>query len=1111
MKTSNELSRFLSPLGAWGLAFGFAVGWGAFVMPGTTFLPGAGPLGTAIGVGVGAAAMCVFAWNYHVLVKGRPGSGGAFAYAHDVLGPDYGFLVAWSLLLAYMAILWANATALVLVVRHVAGGVFQVGFHYRLAGFDVWLGEAGLCVVAIVAAGVLCLAKRAAARINLGLMLLFSACVGVCVAVAAAKHEGGLAAMAPAFSETAGRGPVRQVLAILGMMPWAFVGFEAISNLSGEFAFEGRKTFGLMAGAIGAAAVAYVALALLPTLAHPDEFSSWPDYRAGAKRLEGIASMPTFAAARRALGTAGVAVLAAAMFAGISTGIIASVLATSRLLHGLSEYRVFPAWIGRLDGRGAPRNAILLVVAVSAAVPFFGRTAIGWPVDMSSIGAAVAYCAVSAAALAEARKAGGGGAATKVTGWCGVWMSVAFSLLLLVPKYLSGGALAAESYLMLAVWAVLGFAVYRLVFKRHRERFGRTMAVWIGMMALVFFSSLMWVRQTSTRTIRDEVDRVSAFYVSQYRKLTGTDPSEEGEAQAHAFLDGSMEHLEGRLLLIDLVQLSLPVFAILLTFSLYRTQQEREKSLELAKTRAEANNRAKTGFLSNISHDIRTPLNAIIGYTELAEDDSADADALRGYIAKIRASGHNLLELITDVLEMSRIESGKIELDPVPMDIAETLVHFRDIFAPQMEAKGVTFTVDVSGVRDRCVLCDKIRFDRILLNLVGNALKFTPPGGTVTVACRERPGAADGTAAYELRVKDSGIGMDPAFAKHVFEPFERERTSTVSGIQGTGLGMAITKRIVDLMHGTITVASQKGKGTEFTVRLDLPAVPEEEVAAAAPSASASHAHAADFTGKRLLLAEDNEANRDIAVRILADAGFEVDCATNGREALDKVTAGGPHHYDLVLMDVNMPVMDGLAAVRAIRALARPGVSDVPIMALSANAFDTDVRAAFEAGVDGHSTKPYRRQTLLDRIAGMLAGAPTGSYTPLVRGRAPRILFTDDAKLNHTVMTMHFRKLGLDDCASAMSAPEALEKLHNPGPRPFDLLITDLQMPGMTGRDLVQAIRSDPTLCKLPVFVFTADDELAHTYATHGFTGALIKPATPETLKALLDSITAKPA
>ena len=1100
---------FLSPFGAWGVAFGFAVGWGAFVMPGASFLPGAGPLGTAIGVVVGAVAMLVFAWNYHVLVRGRPGPGGAFAYAHDVLGPDYGFLVAWSLLLAYLAILWANATALVLLVRFMAGGAFQVGFHYRLAGFDVWLGEAGLCVAAIGAAGALCLAKRAAARVNLGLVLVLSGCVLACFAAAVAKHGGGLGSMAPAFAPGTGRPPARQVLGILGMMPWAFVGFEAISNLSGEFAFDGRRTFRVLAGAIAAAAAAYVALALLPTLAHPDQFSSWPDYLAGAKHLEGIESMPTFAAARRALGGAGVAVLAAAMFAGISTGIIASVLATSRLLRGLSEYRVFPAWIGRLDAHGSPRNAILLVVAFSAVVPFFGRTAIGWPVDMSSVGAAVAYCAVSAAALAEARKSGD--AATRATGWCGVWMSVVFALLLLVPKYLSGGALAAESYLMLALWALVGFAVFRSVFRRDPARFGRTMAVWIGVLALVFFSSLMWVRQVSTRAIRAEVDGVSSFYLSQYRTLTGADPSDEAEARASDFLGSAMELLERRLLLIDLVQLSLPIFAILLMFSLYRTQQFREKRLELAKARAEANSRAKTGFLSNISHDIRTPLNAIIGYTELAEEAGTDAAALRGYIGKIRDSGRSLLELITDVLEMSRIESGKVELDPVPMDLCETLGQFRNLFEPQMAFKGVEFRVDCGGVRDRCVMCDKVRLDRMLLNLVGNALKFTPRGGSVAVTCRQTgPGAAPGSAAYELRVKDTGIGMGAEFAARVFEPFERERTSTVSGIQGTGLGMAITKRIAELMHGSIEVASEKGKGTEFTVRVELPLVPEEEVSAAANRETRGPADA-DFRGKRILLAEDNEANRDIAVRILAEAGFDVDCAANGREAVDKVERGGPGRYDLVLMDVNMPVMDGLAAVRAIRALARPGVSDVRIMALSANAFDSDVRAAFEAGVDGHATKPYQRQMLLERISGMIGGGPEGAYTPLVRGQPPRVLFADDSQLNHTVMAMHFRKLRLDGFTSVLSGAEALEKLRDPGPKPFDLLITDLQMPGMTGAELVRAIRSDPAFAKLPVFVFTADDELKHTYASMGFTGALIKPATAETIKAMLDSITAKPA
>ena len=1106
MKTSSVLPKYLSPLAAWGLAFGLAVGWGSFVMPGSTFLPGAGPLGTAIAVAIGAASMAVIAWNYHVLVRERPCSGGAFAYAHDVLGPDYGFLVAWALLLAYMAILWANATALVLLVRYVPGHALQIGPHYVLAGFDVWLGEAALCVAAIAAAGVLCLAKKFAARVNLGLMLLFSVCVAVCFAAALSKHEGGFAAMAPAFAPGTGTGKVRQVLGVLAMMPWAFVGFEAISNSSAEFAFDAKKTFRILVAAVAAATVSYVVLALLPTLVHPDGFTSWPDYLAGAKSLEGVSSLPTFAAAQRALGKPGVVLLAAAMFAGISTGIVASVFATSRLLHGLSEYGVFPEWIGRLDRNGTPRNAIFLVTGVSAVVPFLGRTAIGWPVDMSSIGAAIAYGGVSAAAIATARRRGD--AVTAATGWCGIAMAVVFSLLLLVPKYISGGALSAESYLMLAIWSILGFAIYRAVFGRDKVRFGRTTAVWLGVMVLVFFSTLMWVRQASTRAIRDEMDDISSFYVSEYHRTTGTNPSEEAERIAAAFREEETAGLDRRLLAIDLVQLLLPAFAIVLMFSLYRTQQSREKELELAKARAEANNRAKTGFLSNISHDIRTPLNAIIGYTELAEEEGTDAEALRAYVAKIRASGRNLLELLDDVLEMSRIESGKVELDPVPMDLGATLGEFRDLFASQMEAKGVDFEVDFSGVRDRFVLCDKIRLDRMLLNLVGNAYKFTPKGGSVAVSCWQEPGAGPESAVYELRVKDTGIGMSPAFAARVFEPFERERSSTVSGIQGTGLGMAITKRIADLMHGTISVASEKGKGTEFTVRVELPVVSEEEVAAAAVRGKGTPA--ADFAGKRLLLAEDNEANRDIAVRILAGAGFEVDCATNGKEALDKVAAGGPHRYDLVLMDVNMPVMDGLAAVRAIRALARPGVSDVPIMALTANALDTDVKAAFEAGVDGHATKPFQRRILLERIAGVLGGGPAGTFTPLVRGRAPRILFVDDSQLNHTVMGIHFRKLALEDIDHAACGEEALEKLRNPGPRPFDLLVTDLKMPGMSGKDLVDAVRADPVLAKLPVFVFTADDELKNTYASMGFTGALIKPATAETVKAMLDSITAKP-
>ncbi|MBR2216299.1 MAG: response regulator [Selenomonadaceae bacterium] len=371
-----------------------------------------------------------------------------------------------------------------------------------------------------------------------------------------------------------------------------------------------------------------------------------------------------------------------------------------------------------------------------------------------------------------------------------------------------------------------------------------------------------------------------------------------------------------------------------------------------AKAQAEYSSKAKTTFLFNMSHDIRTPMNAIIGYIELAKREKNIPPVIRDFIGKIDSSSQHLLALINDVLEMSRIENGKLELAAEPANLGSLLNELSDVFATQMAAKGVTFTVE-QDIRHPWVICDKLRLDRVLLNLVSNAYKFTPAGGKVAVALTEKD-SDETQGRYELRVKDTGIGMSPEFAAKVFDAFERERTSTVSGIQGTGLGMAITKSIIDLMGGSVRVVTAPNEGTEFIVDVAFPlTTPLQEAATANQSA----AHAADFTNRRLLLADDIEVNREIAKMLLETSGFTVDTAANGKEAVEKVAASSPGDYDAVLMDIQMPVINGYEATKAIRELPDKKLAAIPIIAMTANAFSEDVTAAKEAGMDGHISKP----------------------------------------------------------------------------------------------------------------------------------------------------------
>ena len=405
------------------------------------------------------------------------------------------------------------------------------------------------------------------------------------------------------------------------------------------------------------------------------------------------------------------------------------------------------------------------------------------------------------------------------------------------------------------------------------------------------------------------------------------------------------------------------VFVMLLLVQRMVDRVQEIERLEAKLSAAEEASKAKTFFLSNMSHDIRTPLNAIIGYTTLANGAGVPLEEKTEYIRKIERAGHQLLDIVNDVLEMSRIESGRIELEPGRVDLEACVHEAGDLVRTQLTVKGIAFSV-ACDIEHRWVLCDRNLLNRALMNLLCNAGKFTPEGGSVTMTLTETAG--DGEAGnYEIRVRDTGIGMSREFVENLFTPFERERTSTVSRIQGTGLGMAITKGIIDMMGGTIGVETEKDNGTEFIIAFTLPLA---EAEAAAPADDGAQAR---FDGVRALLVEDNVVNMEIARMLLTQAGFEIETAENGRQAVDRVTEAEPGRFDVILMDIQMPVMDGYTAAKTIRELPDAGRAGTPIIAMTANAFQEDVRAAEDAGMNGHIAKPLNIEDMMTTIARVL--------------------------------------------------------------------------------------------------------------------------------------------
>ena len=400
---------------------------------------------------------------------------------------------------------------------------------------------------------------------------------------------------------------------------------------------------------------------------------------------------------------------------------------------------------------------------------------------------------------------------------------------------------------------------------------------------------------------------------------------------------------------------------------LERNQTQLERALRLA----QAADRAKTTFLSSMSHDIRTPMNAIIGFAGLAAAHADDPRQVKESLSTIRRSSEHLLSLIDDVLDMSRIESGKMVLCEKPESIREIINDLRDISMADIRKKRHQFFLECSNVRDWFVFCDRQRLDRVLLNLISNAVKYTPSGGRITLRVEQKPSPDPGRAAFEFSCSDNGIGIDPAFLKTIFEPFTREETSTVSGIQGTGLGMAISKNIVEMMGGRISVASIKGEGSVFTVAVSFrkadPAAASSGGSDAADAESGAAQAEPDFQleGRRILMVDDMEINLRIGSILLRERGLSVDTAESGKSAIAKLRQTGVGAYDFVLMDVQMPEMNGYEATAEIRNL--PGGDKLKIIAFSANAFEEDRERSLQAGMDGHITKPLKIEEFLREL------------------------------------------------------------------------------------------------------------------------------------------------
>ena len=531
------------------------------------------------------------------------------------------------------------------------------------------------------------------------------------------------------------------------------------------------------------------------------------------------------------------------------------------------------------------------------------------------------------------------------------------------------------------------------------------------------------------------------------------------------------------------------------------SDKKMNQALAEAVRAAETANRAKSTFLSNMSHDIRTPMNAIIGFTTLAVSNIDNQERVRDYLGKILSSSNHLLSLINDVLDMSRIESGKIHLEETEVSLSDVLHDLKTIISGQIYAKQLDLYMDAVDVANEDVYCDKTRLNQVLLNLLSNAIKFTPAGGTVSVRLKQFPGTQKDSALYEIRVKDNGIGMSLEFAQKLFSPFERERTSTVSRIQGTGLGMAITKNIVNMMGGTIEVQTEQGKGTEVIVRLALRIQPEQR----------RTERIAELEGLKALVIDDDFNTCDSVTKMLAKVGMRSEWTLSGKEAVlrarQSMELGDAFHAYII--DWRLPDMNGIEVTRQIRSLG----DDTPIIILTAYDWSDIEVEARAAGVTAFCAKPLFMSDIRETLMTAIGQKQEETENPVLpaagsdfRGRC--ILLVEDNELNREIAVELLKQYGFR-IDTAENGAEAVEKVKHAAPGDYDLVLMDVQMPVMNGYEATKQIRAldDPALAGITILAMTANafDEDRKQALECGMDGFLSKPIVLEELIATLQN------
>ena len=568
----KTITPSFTPLGTWAFSISTAIGWGSFVVTCSAYLSQGGILGTIFGLILGMLVILIINRNLVYCIERSQDAGGIYTYGRKVCNYDVGFLIGWFLLLAYIAVFWANITSLPLFARRFLGSAFQFGYIYTVFGYDVYLGEAILSIAVMALAGLLCMrSKKIPQTLVIIMSFIFMGVVTFCAVFALSKHGSSGYTFDPLYLPDHRR--FSQIVHIAVISPWAFIGFENVAHFSAEYTYPVKKIRKVLLASVLLSTLFYILMSLLSVTAYPPEYGSWLEYIRDMNNLEGIKALPAFYAAEHYMGKAGIDVLMAALLSVVLTSIITNMSAVSQLLYAFGRDHEFAAPLGKLNRHQIPGNGYLTVMIISCFIPFLGRTAIGWIVDVTTIGATIIYGFLSYAVLCDAKNEHD--RTETITGTLGMIIMVCFAVMLLVPKLISYDAMASESYLLFAAWSLLGLLVFRHVLRKDTERsYGKSVVVWIMLLLLMLLTAMMWLNRSATNITNTSMEDIDAFYQGYFEP--GTYPEEE----ARAFLEKQSDQIEDANSSRTYIAYGLFILSVLVMLNNFRTARDREEKYQ---------------------------------------------------------------------------------------------------------------------------------------------------------------------------------------------------------------------------------------------------------------------------------------------------------------------------------------------------------------------------------------------------------------------------------------------------------------------------------------------------------------------------------------------------